>query len=278
MPGKFLSLFDTLGTVKFFKIMLGGTRFFVYEMLFEGSNAIIYSGYDTIEGCKVAIKWAPDGRQLMTEARVLSQIEFPEIIRLIASGRDGQYLVFPLAHTDMIAFACQNGRIEERLVKKTIYRIATALAYLHGIGIVHNDVKPDNILIMDAEYKGDNVVLADFGLAQSLDNGETLRGAIGTEAYASPEKINGQAYNEKSDIWALGVTMAIFLFNEMPFGKDARQEICAGLPHIQRCLHQVSPECGDLLLRMLDVDPNNRISASDILAHPWFADILPVHE
>ena len=259
--------------------MLADGRFYVYEELFKGSSTIIYTGYDTIEGCKVAIKVATDSQSLATEARVLSQVACPEIIKLIASARNGTYIVLPLAHTDMINHVCANGKIEEGLAKMTIHRITKALVCLHGNGIVHNDVKPDNILVIGGEYRGDNVVLADLGLAESLDRGDILGGAIGTEAYASPEKINGQAYNEKVDIWALGVTMFIFLFGVMPLNKEAaRQEICDGLPLIRQYLSRASPEAADLLLKMLDVDPNTRISAADILMHSWFADILPVNE
>ena len=135
----------------------------------------------------------------------------------------------------------------------------------------------NNILISDAEYRGDNVILSDFGLACDVDESGLAREYFGTFEYAPPEKLCGIPYGCSADMWSLGVTMFTCLLQRMPYSNQdtALREIIAGLPLLETdIMDSLSEEARNLLRQMLQKDPQARISDSDALNHPWFSDIV----
>ena len=255
--------------------MFGG-RFVAEESIYNGSDAVIWRGYESDTFRKVIIKKATGlDRQVGNEIHFLSKLSHPYIIEIIEYDHSrSRALVLPFAAGGDLISVAEQGKISEAFAKKTIFCILKALSYIHGLGIVHNDIKPDNIFITDNCYRGDNVVLGDFGMACELNRGGYCQSRLGTEVYLSPERLYGTPYNSKADIWSLGVTLFICLFQMMPFeGDDVTGEICRGLPIIRSgILGEVSEEAGDLLVRMLQVDPEERISAEEAILHPWFSE------
>ena len=225
---------------------------------------------------KVVIEKAAGlGRQAGKEIYLLRRLSHRNIIEIIEYDHSrSQFLVVPFAAGGDLISVVEQGRIGEAVVKKTVFCILRALSYIHGLGIVHNDVKPDNIFITDVCYRGDNVVLGDFGMACEVNSGGYCQSTFCTQVYMPPERLCGAPYDSKADIWSLGVTLFICLFQKMPFeSDDVAEEICGGLPVI-RCgiLDEVSEEAADLLLRMLNVDPEERISSEEAMLHTWFSE------
>lgn len=255
--------------------MIGG-RFVVEEKIYSGMDAVIWRGYERDSFRKVIIKEATGlDRQVRNEIQFLSRLSHKNVIEIIEYDYSrSQFFVLPFAAGGDLISVVEQGRISESVVKKTIFCILKALSYIHGLGIVHNDIKPDNIFITDNLYGGDNVVLGDFGMACDVDRSGYCRSSFGTQVYMPPERLCGTPYNGKADIWSLGVTMFICLFRMMPFEGDAvEEEICEGLPIIRSgILDEVSEEAADLLVRMLNVDPEERISAEEAILHPWFSE------
>lgn len=225
--------------------------------------------------------------QIQNEIRVLRVLSHDNIIKIAGCGsvddENSQFfIVLPYACGGDLLSYVQKGPIPEELVQKTAQKILNALQYMHGLGIVHRDVKPDNILITGKRYAGDNVVLSDFGLAIEVGGDGYFTDSKGSLEYAAPELLApGNLKTEKVDIWALGVTLYTCLTGSLPFTRSQEnsiaREILSGLPLFRskkNTFKRDFPLAYDLLKSMLAVDPKERISASDALDHPWFDDLL----
>ena len=157
------------------------------------------------------------------------------------------------------------------ILKKIFKQIFLAINYLHGIGIVHRDLKGENIL-----WDGKNIKILDFGCSSNFKDNEKLTEKIGTPLYVSPEVIEGY-YNEKCDIWSIGILFYILLVEKKPFmavgkGKDAIFRQIKDLNFIisiedLKCNQEVK----DFLSLMLEKNVEKRISAEEILKIDFFS-------
>ncbi|KAF1332763.1 Camk/camk2 protein kinase, partial [Globisporangium splendens] len=174
----------------------------------------------------------------------------------------------------------KHQRLPESEVQVIISQVLQGLEYLHRHNILHRDIKPENILL-----HGEMVKIADFGLAKQLPNAASmLKRSCGTLEYAAPELLVGQQYGLKSDIFSLGVVLYVLLFGAFPFsiesaaalqcmerfpeGVDVRDMSCLSRENIQ--WRMVSPQAQDVILKMLAPREKDRVSARDLLVHPWF--------
>ncbi|OEL21160.1 Phosphoenolpyruvate carboxylase kinase 1 [Dichanthelium oligosanthes] len=163
---------------------------------------------------------------------------------------------------------------------RVVAQLAEALAGCHRAGVVHRDVKPDNVLL-DLDPAGEappRVRLADFGSAAWL-GGEGARGCaeglVGTPHYVAPEVVAGGEYGEKVDVWGAGVVAyALLSGGALPFGGETPAEVFAavlrgGLRFPPALFAGVSPAAKDLMRRMMCRDASRRLSAEQVLRHPW---------
>jgi hypothetical protein len=171
----------------------------------------------------------------------------------------------------MDLFECieRHPQLEESRVKYIMRQVVECVYYLiNTCSVVHRDLKDENIVI-DENY---NIKIIDFGSAIILPRNRKNRlfsQFNGTIQYASPEIIRGEMYSAiAQEIWSLGILMYMLLCEgEHPFG-DANNVVNKPLVINRQC----SPECIDLLYRMLDKNPNHRININDVYNHPWFKD------
>lgn len=150
------------------------------------------------------------------------------------------------------------------------------MEYLSELNIVHRDLKPENMLI---DYdKG--IKLVDFGLSNTFKPNETLNTACGSPCYAAPEMISGKPYNgTKVDIWSLGVVLFALLSGYLPFEDPDTGELYKKILAADYQLPSyVSKDAADLLSKILETDPDKRITIPEIRNHRWFnlvEDSLP---
>ncbi|XP_062185811.1 phosphoenolpyruvate carboxylase kinase 1-like [Phragmites australis] len=159
-----------------------------------------------------------------------------------------------------------------------VAQLAGALAHCHSRGVVHRDVKPDNILL-DLDPSGEGgpprVRLADFGSAAWVGSEGRAEGLVGTPHYVAPEVVAGGEYGEKVDVWSAGVVMYVLLSGgALPFGGDTAAEVFSAvlrgsLRFPSGLFAGVSPAAKDLMRRMMCRDVSRRFSAEQVLRHPW---------
>ncbi|XP_038075906.1 testis-specific serine/threonine-protein kinase 4-like [Patiria miniata] len=169
------------------------------------------------------------------------------------------------------------GPVDELLAQKWILQTTRAIAFMHTRGIVHRDVKCENLLL-DAN---NNIKLSDFGFCRLMNVLHLSQTYCGSAAYAAPEIIRSQPYCPfLSDVWALGVVSYIMVTGYMPFGDDVRN-VAKILEAQQRGVHfptsgpALSEGCKSMIRGMLTVDPGPRLDIQLALAHQWFRDSAP---
>ena len=173
---------------------------------------------------------------------------------------------------------CDVGHYSEKDAAAVVKQVALALQHLHGRGIVHRDLKPENLLLVDKSHDAD-IKVCDFGLASFYGEAEPeLKGRNGTIAYMAPEMLDGKAYNEAVDLWALGVILFILLGGYHPFDPSGASPDAVVAQTVLKgrwgfndddCWKHVSKDAKSLINQLLAADPEKRARVDDLLANPW---------
>uniref|UniRef100_A0A8C7CMU4 non-specific serine/threonine protein kinase n=1 Tax=Oncorhynchus kisutch TaxID=8019 RepID=A0A8C7CMU4_ONCKI len=174
----------------------------------------------------------------------------------------------------------------EREASAVLYTITKTVEYLHIQGVVHRDLKPSNILYVDESGNAESIRICDFGFAKQLraENGLLMTPCY-TANFVAPEVLKKQGYDAACDIWSLGVLLYTMLTGFTPFAngpEDTPEEILARIGSGKFSLtggywNSVSAEAKELVSKMLHVDPHQRLTAGQVLCHPWVThrDHLP---
>jgi serine/threonine-protein kinase len=234
-----------------------------------GGMSTVYRAFDTVLERPVAIKLmhreiASDSDQLerfRREARSVAQLNHPHVVTVIDAGEDDRmpYIVFEYVEGETLKERIRRlGRLP--IVEAIAYaiEISRALGAAHERGIVHRDIKPQNVLI-DAEG---SAKVTDFGIARSLaDEGLTADGRVlGTTDYVSPEQALGHAVTGQSDIYSLGVALYEMLTGDVPFKGD--NQVAVAMRHVREelpDLQYLRPEASAALAAVVD-----RATAKDL--------------
>ncbi|XP_023247402.1 serine/threonine-protein kinase GA29083-like [Copidosoma floridanum] len=173
-------------------------------------------------------------------------------------------------------------RFSEEDASIMVSHLCHALAYLHSHDIVHRDVKPENLLVQISDQRIQCLKLADFGLAQIVT--EPLYTVCGTPTYVAPEILAEVGYGLKIDVWAAGVILYILLCGFPPFvSTDNEQEklfekiLCGQYEFTSPYWDSISSSAKELILNMLQAQPELRFSAEDVLDHSWLSIEKDMH-
>lgn len=159
------------------------------------------------------------------EVEVLKLCQHPNIIRLFDYFENETYIfiVMELLHEDLYNYLEKRSfKITEAKACSIIHSLATAIYYFHSYGIVHRDLKLDNIMVID-ETEESEIKVVDFGLSKMIGPGETCTEPFGTLGYAAPEVLQRKQYGKEVDIWGLGIITYILLTGLSPF-EDANED------------------------------------------------------
>ncbi|XP_074559210.1 calcium-dependent protein kinase 2-like [Curcuma longa] len=186
---------------------------------------------------------------------------------------------------NLVMELCSGGELFDRIIAKgqyseraaaTICRaIVNVVSICHFMGVMHRDLKPENFLMAT---KDENAMLkaTDFGLSVFIEEGKTLRDIVGSAYYVAPEVLK-RSYGKEADIWSAGVILYILLSGVPPFWAETDKAIFATIlrGHIDfesDPWPSISYRAKDLVRRMLTQDPKKRITAAEILEHPWLRE------
>jgi serine/threonine-protein kinase len=244
-----------------------------------GGMSTVYKTFDLTLERPVAVKLmhreiASDSAQLerfRREARAVARLSHPHIVQVIDAGEDEgrPYIVFEYVEGETLKERIRRmGRLPIDEAIAYAIEIARALGCAHAHGIVHRDIKPQNVLI-DPEG---SAKVTDFGIARSLEEqGLTADGRVlGTTDYVSPEQALGHEVNGQSDIYSLGVVMFEMLTGEVPFHGEnqvsvAMKHVREDLPDLQRRRPEASATLSAVLDRMTEKDLDRRYADVDTL-------------
>jgi serine/threonine protein kinase len=251
------------------------SRFEALEILAWGGTSVVYRGWDGLTGRPVAIKRleprpgreAPEcQRQFSVEAALLARLDHPNIVRLVASipHAGGSDIVLEYAEGSLRDLLRRTSFLTVERSLMLLSQLCDGLAHVHDLGIVHRDIKPDNVLLTAGEVPQ----LADFGSAQLL--GSQLAGGgqiIGTVGYLSPEAARGDLLDARADLWALGVMLFEMLTGELPFrGRSQRALLHAVLedptPPLRRALRGAPAALVALVENLLEKNRELRVPSA----------------
>ena len=175
---------------------------------------------------------------------------------------------------DLFDRIVKKKRFTESTAQKIMYDLLSVVHYLHLRGIVHNDLKPENIMMASAETD-DEIIIADFGLSKFAMEEERFTMAQGTLAYVSPEVLRGTGYGKEVDLWSCGVILYLLVSGSLPFDSTDRDEIIektmvGRVPFERKVFASASEECKGLITGLLTVDVEKRLTCQQALAHSWF--------
>jgi predicted Ser/Thr protein kinase len=255
-------------------------RYELGELVGTGGMSSVYRAHDRLLERDVALKvlheqFTSDGdyvERFRREARSVAQLSHPNIVTVIDRGEQSgrQFIVFEYIDGENLKGHLERkGPLSEREAIGLIVQVARALGFAHEHGIVHRDVKPQNVLLNgDGQAK-----VTDFGIARSQDvhGGLTQTGTVmGTSDYISPEQARGAQVDAQSDIYSLGAVLYELLTGEVPFPGDnfvavALRHINEPAPSVRVRRPDVSPRLDAAVRRAMAKDARERFGSMDEL-------------
>lgn len=255
-------------------------RFKLVELLGTGGMGDVYKAYDPSLGRHIALKiLRHDDPETLTrflrEARAQAKVEHPHICKIYESGECSghPYIAMQYIEGKTLKELDQQLTLEEKL--GIIKEVALGLQAAHRRGLIHRDVKPTNIMVMQTEEGNWKPFIMDFGIAREQEaSGLTSTGmVVGTPFYMSPEHAKGKLANldRRSDIYSLGITLYELLTGVVPFQGDTPVEVLIGVidrdpPPIRKINPRVPVDIETIVMKCLEKDPNRRYSSAKELA------------
>ena len=273
---------------------LPNEKYKVIKKIGDGTFGTVYLAENTITNLKVALKCVSKSKMkdindkekensTQAEIDIVKQLDHPNIVKIIEyySTNDNYYVI-----NDYYSYGELFTLIKKNLTEEEIayifYQILSGVYYLHSQKIIHRDLKLENILISRTEPINENddskkfytIKIIDFGTAKKFSKTKSESKLVGTSYYIAPEVLKGK-YNEKCDIWSIGVLLYMFIVGKPPFNGLANKEVFENirngkLNNNNPRFKAASSEVKDLIRKLLDVHVENRLSAKEALEHKWF--------
>ncbi len=236
------------------------------QVLGHGAHGEVYLAQSPAGGAPVALKVAmvPTGdaaiawqAQFLAAARTAGRLVHPDIVAVHAAGIEGRLAWMAMEYVpggDLSRYIQPNRLLPERLVLALALRMAQAMRYAHGQGVVHRDLKPANVLV---HLPANILKLADFGIARAQDASQTGTGIVpGTPAYMAPELLAGNLPSPSTDFYALGVILFQLFSGRLPYdaasmGELLRQVVSTPAPDLRSLAPGVPKAVAALVARLL---------------------------
>ncbi|XP_022799841.1 serine/threonine-protein kinase par-1-like isoform X2 [Stylophora pistillata] len=267
-----------------------GTYDLTGNRLGKGNFAYVELATNRITNSKVAMKVIDTRkikddyvkRNILREARLLKKVNHPNIVRLYETLK--QHSIYCIV-TEYVSGgellthlrSQPESKLSESQARPIMRQLISALHHMHENGIVHRDLKMENILLDESKK---NIKIVDFGLSNICQGDTLLKTQCGSPEYAAPELFkHGCRYGKEVDLWSLGVVMYGIVIGRLPFrspyfGSRGRSELLDQTSRGLSCTHikylvLLTPHCRDLLRKLLEPNPRIRSPLSDVMVHPW---------
>lgn len=206
--------------------------------------------------------------QLRREIEIQAHLRHDNILRLYGYFHDETrvYLILEYASRGELYKELQkHTRFDEPRAAKYIHDLSKALVYCHSMKVIHRDIKPENLLL---GYYGE-LKIADFGWSVHAPSSRRAT-MCGTLDYLPPEMIANKKYDEKVDLWSLGILTYEFIVGKPPFESATTAETYQKISKVDlRFPSYISPPAKDIISKLLKKNPNDRLTLQGILEHPW---------
>ncbi|GER31798.1 CBL-interacting protein kinase 12 [Striga asiatica] len=260
-------------------LLLG--RYELGKILGHGTFAKVYHARNVTTGDGVAIKVIDKEkilrvgliRHIKREISVLRRVRHPNIVQLheVMATKSKIYFVMEYVRGGELFGKLAKGRLNENLARNYFQQLISAVAFCHSRGVYHRDLKPENILVDD----DGNLKVSDFGLSAISDQAKQdalFRTFCGTPAYVAPEVLSRKGYNAaKVDVWSCGVILFVLTAGHFPFYDHNIMSLYKKIKNGEfKCPRWFSPELVHLITRMLDTNPDTRITIPELMTNNWF--------
>eukprot|EP01136_Pigoraptor_vietnamica_P021636 Opistho-1_new@71988 len=247
----------------------------------KGAFATVYEATHRVTNKRYAVKvidkddLVPAEREgMLAEVAILKLAHHPNIVALrdVFETPEKLFLVMELCTGGELLDKLQEGPLSEEDARPIVRQLARGIAYLHDLGVIHRDLKPSNILFQSA---GSNEVkICDFGYSKFARPTEGLHDPCGTLKYWAPEIVKKEDHNKAVDLWTLGILTYSVLCGVFPFSGNDEEELLESIAKGKfNCLNSnykaLSEPAKDLIRNLLKLDPSKRLTATQVLDHPW---------
>jgi serine/threonine-protein kinase len=259
--------------------LIGG-RYEIEELVGTGGMSSVYRARDSVLERRVALKvlhehFSADPEyveRFRREARAIARLNHPNIVTVIDRGEFGkrQFIVFEhIPGENLKQVVEREGQLPVAQALALTHQIARGLAFAHQHGVVHRDVKPQNVLLDESS----TAKVTDFGIARSLDPGQELTQTgtlLGTSDYIAPEQASGQPVDARSDQYSLGVLLYELLTGEVPYPADsfmavAMRHLRDPVPSVRDRRPDVPDRVDEIVARAMAKRPEDRFPSTEAM-------------
>ena len=257
----------------FFCLQLGTGAFSTVREGYRKSDSAVSYAVKCVNRKKLSEE---DEAALLDEVAILMEMKHVHIIRLY------DFFTEPSTYY-LVMEQMRGGELFDRIVAKAYYNeregrdtckvVLEAVGYMHQNHVAHRDLKPENLLLLGKDDDS-AVKIADFGFAKKVHEERSLTTQCGTPGYVAPEILEGIPYDQRADMWSVGVILYILLGGYPPFIESTQRDLFRKIRKGEYEFHEeywgtVSSKAKDLISALLTVDPKQRLSAQEALENSW---------
>ena len=213
------------------------------------------------------------------EVEVMYKIHHPNVVKLFGHFEDNNYCYFIMEYISKgnvynLLPTDKKKRVNSKVCASIIKDIISAVYFLHNMKppIIHRDIKPENVLLSE----GLVAKLTDFGWSNYIQEGEKRTTVCGTPIYLAPEILEEKAHNEAVDIWCIGVLLFELVTAQLPFQGNDINTLKENILQLKITWPKdINADAKDLIMKILKLDPKQRLSLEDMLKHPFITKYVP---